>query len=541
MKTKTKYLVILLIMGLFFPLLLNFNFNLNSEVNTNLINPKSSGAYIESFIHIDGSVPGNWSDTVTTYSWCSGDGSWSNPYIIENVTVDCGGTGTGILIENSNTEYFIVRNCTVYNTGNGLFDSGIKLENTCIGTIFKNNVSNNQVNGICLIGCNNNTIIENTANHNYLYGINLINNCDYNTISGNTVNYNSRGIQLYDYCDYNNISGNIVCNTTDIGILLYDYCGHNTISGNTVNDNAYGIYFENKCNNNTISGNTANDNPYDAIYLHKCDNNTISGNTANDNDCGIYFDDYCDNNTILGNHAFNNTNEGIYLVDLCDNNTITENALYNNTIGIRVESDNNNNSIYKNFFLENGIHAVDDGIDNKWNNTIIGNYWDNHTGPDVNPNDGVVDVPYTYIGGSAGSIDYLPIAEDGAPMITINSPSSGSIFGVSAPSFDVTITDTTLVSMWYTMDGGINNYTFTENGKIDQSAWDILPKGSITITFYAIDIVGNEAFEEVSVIKNVPSGLDPGAIITIVVISVVGGVAVLSMAYIYLKKRRASA
>jgi len=190
--------------------------------------------------------------------------------------------------------------------------------------------------------------------------------------------------------------------------------------------------------------------------------------------------------------------------------------------------------------VNNKKHAYDGGTDNKWNSTTIGNYWDNHTSPDVSPLDGIVDVPYTYIGGSVGSIDYLPIAEDGAPVITINSPSSGSVFGVSAPTFDVTIVDTTLASMWYTLDGGLHNYTFTENGTIDQSAWDALLDGSVIIRFYAIDIVGNTAFEEVSVIKNIPSGLDPGVILAIVIVSVVGGVAVLGAAYIFLKKRRTS-
>ncbi|MCJ7648258.1 MAG: hypothetical protein MUP85_06570, partial [Candidatus Lokiarchaeota archaeon] len=194
-----------------------------------------------------------------------------------------------------------------------------------------------------------------------------------------------------------------------------------------------------------------------------------------------------------------------------------------------------NNSIYQNFFLENGKHAEDDGTDNKWNSTSIGNYWDNWTSPDVSPNDGIVDVPYTHIGGSAGSIDYLPIAEDGAPVIVINSPDLGDVFGVTAPSFDVTITDVYLVSMWYTLDGGLHNYTFTENGVINQSAWSQLPEGSVIITFYAKDILGNESFESVIVTKSI---IEPGMIITIIVVSIVSGVALIGVGYIYFKKRQ---
>ena len=113
MKSNSKKIVILLILGLVFPLLLNSNYNLNSENNTSSINPKSSGAYIVSFIHIDGSIPNNWSWTAGNYSWCSGDGSWNNPYIIENAIIDGSGREFGILINNSRNDYFIIRNLSL--------------------------------------------------------------------------------------------------------------------------------------------------------------------------------------------------------------------------------------------------------------------------------------------------------------------------------------------------------------------------------------------------------------------------------------------
>jgi len=56
--------------------------------------------------------------------------------------------------------------------------------------------------------------------------------------------------------------------------------------------------------------------------------------------------------------------------------------------------------------------------------------------------------------------------------------------------------------MWYTIDGGINNYTFIENGIINQTAWAAKTEGSVTITFYASDIFSNIGSAEVSVIKD---------------------------------------
>ncbi|NVM34216.1 MAG: hypothetical protein HWN81_01390 [Candidatus Lokiarchaeota archaeon] len=72
---------------------------------------------------------------------------------------------------------------------------------------------------------------------------------------------------------------------------------------------------------------------------------------------------------------------------------------------------------------------------------------------------------------------------------------------------------------------------------LNQTAWTALAQGNVTITFYASDLAGNEASESVTVIKSVPSGLDPGMIVTIVVVSIVGGVAVISVVYIFMKKR----
>jgi len=823
MKSTQKKMIILFI-GLFMAFLLNNMLIFNMKIQTDYDIPKQSAGYIESFIYVDGTATGigahNWT-WAESQLWCSGDGSWSTPYIIENVTIDASSspTGSGIFIDNSKNDYFIIRNCTVYNAGSATYDAGIRLQYTCNGTIFNNTVSDNDNKGIYLyFGCDNNTITENTINDNADTGIYLLSSCDNNVIKNNTINRNDVGIILYQ-SDNNNITGNTLkdnsfciyetssfgniieyndcspptvqvpifinaaatgvgannwtwavsqswcagsgtwndpyiienlkisgfgtgygiyiyksdvsfiiqdcliynskegiylenvnnsrlinnnCSNINWGILLED-SNNNTISGNTANGNNYeGIYLT-YANNNTLSGNTANDNEDLGIHLQtECMNNTLSGNTINNNgDSGIHIEEDCMSNTISRNIANNNTYNGIYMYDECyyntisnnfvnssgeygisihwysqnntiidnianynenigielydfcsnntvsnnvvsynglsgigifdfsDNNILTENILYNNTIGVYIDT-SDNNSIYENFFLKNGKHAFDYGIDNMWNSTTIGNYWDNWTSPDVSPNDGIVDLPYN-ISGPAGSIDYLPIAEDGAPSITINSPTSSDVFGVNAPSFDVTITDVYVDSMWYTIDGGINNYTFIENGIIHQSAWNAMPDGAITLTFYASDIInnigiaevtvvkdtigpniiinspssgsqfgvnapafiitvndesldsmwysldggltthaittnatidqtawtalsegsititfyandtlGNLSFEEVTITKNIPSGgIDPIMVIVIIVVSVVGGVAVIAGVYIFMKKRAA--
>jgi hypothetical protein len=92
--------------------------------------------------------------------------------------------------------------------------------------------------------------------------------------------------------------------------------------------------------------------------------------------------------------------------------------------------------------------------------------------------------------------------DDSPPDIIINSPISNELFGTTAPYFNVEIYDANLDSMWYTLDNGLTNTTFTTNGTINQSAWDALPDGNIIIKFYSNDSAGNIGFDEVSVVKD---------------------------------------
>ncbi|MHA2038269.1 MAG: right-handed parallel beta-helix repeat-containing protein [Promethearchaeota archaeon] len=436
----------------------------------------------------------------------------------------------GIYLEESNN------NTISGNTANGNSQNGI-YSYFCDSNNITGNTVNDNYDGIKIdISSDNNFIGGNTANDNNRAGIYLADS-DYNNITGNTASDNNNGIFLEDENDNNIITGNFF-NNNDIGMEVY-YSDFNTIVENSANNNDnYGISLEGS-NNNTISGNSISNNTQIGVRLTETTTfNTISGNTIDDNQDGIFI--YVSlNNTIIGNIIRNNYVRGIHIDEDSDYNEFTENIIKNNTIGLNINGLNDYNVVYKNFFLNNGKHAFDDGTANKWNSTVIGNYWDNHTSPDVSPLDGIVDNPYTFIDGPAGSIDYLPIAEDGAPRITINSPQEGERFTNEAPSLNVEVIDVYVYDMWYTLDGGLNNYTFAGNGTINQTAWDVLSDGSVIIKFYAEDIVGNIAFKEVTVIKVTSTGLDPGVIATIVVVSIGGGLIIVGVAYMYLQRRKA--
>ncbi|MBY8984146.1 MAG: right-handed parallel beta-helix repeat-containing protein [Candidatus Lokiarchaeota archaeon] len=340
--------------------------------------------------------------------------------------------------------------------------------------------------------------------------ISIKNSEKYFTINGCIV-YNAGPSQTDAGIYLNNVTnGNLIQNDCSnngyVGIHL-NGSNNNLISRNSVNNNAiHGIAVWANCEENIILGNTINKNTQDGVHIVNSHNNTISQNTIKDNFhndmSGLYLSNSLDNT--INENTFHNNYYGIDLY-LSDYNVIYENVFtVNNRCGIYIDEGDggsHNNLAYHNFFINNVIHAIDDEPTNNWNNSYIGNYWDNHTGPDENPQDGIVDKPYN-ITGKAGSKDFLPIAEDGPPIITINSPSDDDVFGTKSPTFTISITDSNLDSIWYTLDGGITNFTSTTNGTIDQTAWSALSQGNVTITFYASDIPGNIGSAEVYIEKD---------------------------------------
>jgi len=91
------------------------------------------------------------------------------------------------------------------------------------------------------------------------------------------------------------------------------------------------------------------------------------------------------------------------------------------------------------------------------------------------------------------------------PHLSINNPSQYKTFGNVPPHYDISIETPNLTSIWYTVDGGINNYTITQlTGKINQTAWDSVQPDYITIRFYARDLAGNVGYDEV-LVKKIPA------------------------------------
>ncbi|MFX0154471.1 MAG: nitrous oxide reductase family maturation protein NosD [Candidatus Hodarchaeota archaeon] len=406
-------------------------------------------------IHVDN----NWTATKSV-GICTGSGTYSDPYVIEDLIIDGGGSGSCILIENSNV-YFRIENCTLYNSGGyiGPIEAGISLKYV-----------------------NNSILVNNNCSSIYLY------RSDINNISGNSVN-TYPGITLIG-SDNNIISGNIAEKADLSSGISLQGSDNNIITGNNVSEFFNDGISLSESRNNTISGNAISNNNDCGIILSGSQNNIISGNDINNNERGIILDVSAppgippiqsDYNIIVGNNITNNSQNGV---------------------GVS----GNYNFLYNNTFIGNLVHAIDNGMSTQWDDGSLGNYWDNYTGSDVN-DDGIGDIPYD-VPPAGGSMDNYPIWDDGddaaPPIIEIISPITDQVFGTNAPSFQIDKITLYINSTWYTIDGSITNYTFSGLiGTVNQSAWDDKANEMVTLTIYANNSVGLIGSDYVVIVKDI--------------------------------------
>ncbi|MFX1366127.1 MAG: nitrous oxide reductase family maturation protein NosD [Promethearchaeota archaeon] len=417
-------------------------------------------------------------------SWCSGFGTWNEPYVINNIEINAGGSDSCIIIRDSNI-FFIINSSKVYNSGKTSWDAGIRLINTNNGKINNIDCNNNKRYGFWLDNCHNNSII----------------NCN--------ITYNSdRGIRL-DYSNYNKITGSNVSNNDISGIALY-YSEYNEVWDNIANENIHGgIYFRNS-NHSYFYDNSVWNNAYGIQLDWYSRNNSVCNNDAFNNSYGIWLYESL-NNTISENTVYNNTDYGISLI-LSENNTISDNLIEYNPYGIYMERNlnitiiendvlrnqkgiflyrSNYSFIYKNNFINpSGTNGIDNGTNNLWDNGAIGNYWHDYPGTDIN-DDGIGDTPYN-IQGPALSQDIKPIFWD-PPIFSVILPLNTDLYGKNPPSYQISIDEGIAHTTWYTISQDmitIVSEISNLEGTIKQSDWDIFGNGTMSITFFVNDSKG---------------------------------------------------
>ncbi len=353
LKFKIK-VIILMSIGFNFILLplIYYNINIDGEIIYKISSPNNflKTSEVSGKIFINGTS--DWI-ALKNAGNCSGEGTYSDPYVIEDLIINGGSTGSCIHIENSDA-YFRIENCTLYNSGENLFnyDAGIRLINVSNGYLIKNNCSKNFC-GIFHYG-NNNSIFQNSIVNNQIgiYGTgeciisknNITNNLcgifgqDLN-ISLNNVDYNKGwGIWLA-WGPYNSVTYNSVKYNDGIGIFL-DEAVYNTISHNNCSNNkGNGIHLEGAIY------------PW-GDYRQSCRSNLISENIVYNNSCGIMLN-ITQENHIINNSINNNKNGGLELY-------------FSRDIQIL------NNQINENYY---GIKIVESILNDIFQNTINYNYY----------------------------------------------------------------------------------------------------------------------------------------------------------------------
>ena len=568
-RQKSRAFLIFISFSVVLGIFLSVGFNSMSAIKTNPNETKlkTSSYQVRPFIH----VLNNWTETEAA-GICTGAGTQLNPYIIRDTIITSNVSGAGILVQSSIGAHFNIQNCTILNTGAFATAGGITVQSSNNGVIVGNNCSDNPGSGIVLTNTDNCYVLDNELKRNLYHGILVMSDSDSNTITNNEINNNELlGIYVNINCDDNIITLNDMAghHEQNDGIRISSHSNRNTVSHNQIyNHSENGITISNGCNFNVLLLNNLTDcyqygiNVDDAASADPCYYNTIQSNTITRSTLhGIYLQDKCEGNLVLDNEIMEAGSQGVYVVNQCNdtiimgndiilsgndginvnycvNITITDNRIYNSSDdGIQLyrsddsiafnnevfHNDNrgiylddgdggsHNNTFYGNFFEGNVIHAVDDvntGLENFWNITNIGNFWDNYTGSDLD-DDGLGDTPHP-IDGKANTYDYLPIWDDGDdinPVVSLNSPPGGSSFGSIAPTFNITIQDATLNATWYTINGSTIKYYFSgQTGdniiQINQAAWDALPEGNLEIIFYANDSVDNNGNLDVNLVKD---------------------------------------
>ncbi len=123
-----------------------------------------------------------------------------------------------------------------------------------------------------------------------------------------------------------------------------------------------------------------------------------------------------------------------------------------------------------------------------------------------------------------------------SPTITIYTPEIGDIFIDFPPIYSIAVEEPNLNIMWFTLDNGTTKVTIADlTGVIDQSAWDVIPDGHLTLTIYAMDKPGNIGQNSVIITKRSTPEQIPPAIPGYDIIALLGVFCIVTI--IILKKR----
>lgn len=247
-------------------------------------------------------------------------------------------------------------------------------------------------------------------------------NSDDNLISDCTFINNRGGIVMNNDSSGNTIRNSEFRENKDVAIRSLGWSSQIEIQECKMTDNGGGMTFT--FSNNISVSDCYIRSQWQGIYCYGCVDFTFTVNTiAHHADVddqpplteGMLLWD-CSRMDIVLNDLIDNQGPGIELRSTDNCNIINNMFDINGDVGLGIDiqphmsgSSSTGNRIIGNIFRNNSLQAVDNGIGNVWTGDDYGNYWSDHTTPDID-GDLIVDKPYL-INGSAGSNDTLPVAD----------------------------------------------------------------------------------------------------------------------------------
>ncbi|MFX1484549.1 MAG: nitrous oxide reductase family maturation protein NosD, partial [Promethearchaeota archaeon] len=319
-------------------------------------------------IAIDGDI--NFNATIQSEGWF-GNGTQSNPYLIENLLIDLGGI-SGNCISISNTRaYFIIQNCGLTGASVNTY-SGIYLDNVTNGLLADNNCWHNDY-GIKIEDSSNSTLSNNTCYNNNWYGIWLLRsgyigvfgNVCYGTAYGSGISVELSGTEneiFNNTCFGNNLAG-----------IHISSANSNKVINNTCMDNHYSGVFIESSDSNLIYNNTIGINTFAGISCMAGGFNAIINNTCFNDANGVYID--TSSNSIIINNTLLSHSVGVWLAMFATSNTVSNNTSSGSSISIELDSNADNNDVLWNIFEAKYDNAFDDGTSNIFDY----NYWSDYT------------------------------------------------------------------------------------------------------------------------------------------------------------------
>ena len=281
--SKSILAVIFIISYLYFPVFIAFAPLSNKSIDNNLVPVSSTEKfedfsqyysnyliYINPFIHIDK----NWTETASLYAWCSGEGTNSSPFVIDNFPEN--NFTTSLLIENTNIP-FVIKNSN-FSTSYGCI-----LNNVSNGAI-SNNISNNTNNitdsSILCFSCKNITIEANKFLRVSSLSDNLIGIYESSQIF---IIQNQFFLQVPDYeiLFYKSFECEVNQNSFINCSLQFYYCETSTLSSNNFTSGQIELFdsYYMKISDSTFSRTSKyQDLTFPTISLRNCNHCTIDHN-----------------------------------------------------------------------------------------------------------------------------------------------------------------------------------------------------------------------------------------------------------------------